>query len=377
MASFILKIGSLDLSAYVRAQDGDGLEPYDGDVVDFQFAVSPLTDGGHVSLESAGVAERIYPLFLNERSVASVRTLEQQITRELARAPERALLEWRPPGSSQSTFYDVEAGRFEPTYNLRRDEAGWLAGALRIWTGPYGETGTEALVATALGSGPMLTVSAPSLAGDIPALLSAAISTPSAVPTDGRIIGVSVLSSPSYVPEFRAASLTDRAAAATLRAESGAVASNYLAVPVGRAGASGVAAKVPLGGPTPYTGANRVLALARVDPNLGLPREIGVVALDVFGEAIGPTAIATTPDWALVDLGVLNIDPDLPGPTDLRLSLVAGGLATLGAGASTPFHVTDVFVLPEAETAFLADEVTQAAQDGSYYEADNWQGHSD
>lgn len=351
MPNFFFSAGDMELTEYVRVGPGEGLGPYDPDAIEPEFSRSPLRDGGVLANTKADLAEREYPLFLNDSSPSALRVLEQQLNRELGRAP-GILAQWRPPGSSQTTYLDIEAGRFEPDYSLRRDERGWMAGVLRLWTGPYGHTATERVIATGAGSGVLLQVAVPTIIqGDAPGLLDVRVTAGNTVPSQGRRVAFSVLPHPSYSADFPAASIGDRQTGATLVGLSGAHGSQYLGLPVSPTGASGIAAMVPLPIPSVYAGRNRVFMLAKSRLNSG----VNVRMFDPFGNALGPTAVATAlENWGLLDMGVLNI-PDGQVPTTYKLPIQAGGASGNTVVASPGLHLNAVFLLPEDSTVLVND----------------------
>lgn len=280
--------------------------------------------------------------------------MEQDLNRTLD--DPTAEVRWQDTGASEVTYLDKLAGRFEPDHNYRRGAHDWQNGMVRLWTEPYGHTGTERLVATGAGSGCLLEVAVPSiLQGDVAALLDVRITAGDTVPSAGRRVAFAVLPHPSYSADFPAASIGDRMGGAALTGASGADGSQYLGLPVSPTTASGIAAQVPLQIPTVYAGRNRVFALAR-------SAIVGGVAMrmfDPFGNPLGPTAVASAMDsWALLDMGVLTV-PSGPVPTTFKLPLVVGG-ASRGALppqvlASPGFHLNAVYLLPEDSTVLVND----------------------
>jgi hypothetical protein len=352
---FTFVVGSFDCSEFVRVNPGDGFTPYPEGVLEPIIAESPLAEGGRLALLDSHVAERRVPLYLNKADPTQLRALEQALNRELNKSSIR--VEWRSPVSTDSTYWDIEAGVFEADYSLRHDAQGWLAGVLRLWTQPYGHTATERVIATAAGTGPLLTVPIPTaLSGDAPGLLDVRVNAGSYVPSSGRVVALAVAAHPSHIAQFPAASIGDRMSGAALTGASGALGSQYLGLPVGPTGASGLAAKVELFTASAYQGPLRLFGLARSKLNDG----VALYLTDPFGNRIGPTALATVSEsWGLLDLGVYRM-PSPPGrPTQLKLPLIAGGLAGTayegGMVGSPGLHLGGVFALPEEQTVLVAD----------------------
>jgi hypothetical protein len=368
-AGFTLVAGNFDLSEYTRVNPGDGLDPYPEGTLEPVFSESPLRDGGKLALINKKVTERRFALFLNEPDPTVLRTLEQDLNRELERAP-GIQAEWRPPNSSDSTYWDVEAGVFEPDYNFRRDVRGWLGGMLKLWTGPYGHTATERIVATGAGTGLLLRVAIPSLGGDAPALARYRITAGSQVPTAGRVVALSLLPHPSYLAKIPAGSFTNAMAGASLTGASGAEGSQYLGLPISPS--QGIPTPVfdvllPIG--SVYIGANRIFAVGRSRVGIG-------AALRLFGQdgqPVGPTVVASAnADWQLLDLGILRVPTICP--TQPLMSLWAGRIGTPSGtpsdvifpafgGGSGMLHVNEFLVLPEDTTTVVVDTESQIAHD--------------
>lgn len=338
-----LKVGGFTVTEYLRGAPGDGMQPYDGDNVDPTFSDSPIYEGGKLSLMKVGVAERVFPLYLNEQSPAQLRELEQELNCELDRAP-NLKAEWTPPGSTDSTTWDVEAGRFEPDYSFRRDQHGWMAGVLRLWTGPYGHTATQRILATQSAPGVGMVVPIPTaLAGDVSAQPNISITVGTSPASDGRLIVAAVLPHPSYQAVWRAASISGGG----FTAASGAHASQFKFY-----SSLNSEAQITLSPASVYQGqGHRVLAVARGDKLLSL-----------YGpnrERIGIPGIASvlqrSRDWGVVDLGVIRL-PEGP-VSDYTITLRADGA---GAG-DTPLwnegtlDMTAICVVPEETSIALVD----------------------
>lgn len=344
-ANFILRVGDLDLSEFVRVTAGDGLDPFSPAFSTRTFAHSPLSAGGDLALTDADVKEMVWPLYLNAPSKDELTALTGQLDRQLARMP--TLVEWRDAAASQSTFFDLASGQFDPEFDFRRAEQGWLGGMLHLWVQPYGHTNQWRLVASAAGSGMLLRAPVPSpLAGDVDAVCQVAITAPEWAAPAGRFVAFSVLAHPSYSPELHAAQFTDRVAGAALVGASGAVASQYLSVP---SLAADIACKAPLAIPSVYSGDQRVLAVART-PSSAASTPAMLRLLDAYSQPAGPTAPAAEgAGWGLVDLGVVRVPSALARPTSVKLAVQAGGAAV---------HISELVILPERSTVFVSDDAS-------------------
>lgn len=306
------------------------------------------------SLDAYWTGERSNSYSVTRYGKQGLQDMRARLSNELRKADGGAGLRmrFRDEGASQVTWFDVVDGQLDPGYHYFRSLHNWSDEMLRLRLQPFGHTATERVIATGQASGVIVDVAVPtSLQGDVPAVLDARITAGDAVPSVGRRVALSVIGHPSYSPQFAAASIGDRQAGATLVGQAGAAGSQYLALPVSPTGASGVAAMVPMPIPTVYAGRNRVFALARSRLNGGVALRI----FDPFGNAIGPTALATAQEnWGLLDMGVLSV-PHGQVPTSFKLPLVAGGASGNTVAASPGLHLNALFVLPEDQTVLVND----------------------
>lgn len=367
-ATFIFKLGTLDLSQYIRVNPDDHMDPYGAPWLTPAFTETPFADGQPLISTTVGNRESMWPMFLSEPSKDLLHALIQSINVAAGQKP--LVAEWRDDSASKSTFMDITFLRFEPDFNFRRSVAGFAAGVLHVWSSGYSHTGTTRVGATAAGTGVFLNVPMPSIAGDAPALLDTTISGGAVVPTLGRIVGLAAIPHPSYAALIPAASLLSPQAGATLRGASGMQGSQCLALPVSATGgASGIACKVPLGNPTIMGGDNRILTVVKS----GISGGIGITALDPYGNAMGPTAVASNSNGlALVDLGVCRL-PTVGFPTRPEISIVAGALWASGAAGpailgSPGLSINEVICLPDKSLTL----VLESGQVGSVMSADGF-----
>lgn len=355
-ATFTLKLGTLDLSSYVRVNPDDAMDPYGQPWVEPTFTETPFSDGQPLISTTVHNREQQWPMFLRDPTLLKdqLHALIRSINNAAAQRP--LLLQWKDDGASQTTWFDVAFVRFEPNFNFRRSQKGYAAGVLHVWTSGYGHTGTTRITATAAGTGVFLSVPIASVAGDAPALMVTSITDGGVVPSLGRIVAVAPISNPSYTPQILAASLTDLQPGASLVGASGADASQYLALPVSpTGGASGVACKVPLPNPTIAGGDNRILAVVKS----GIDAGVGITALDPYGNLLGATAVASmSQSWGLVDLGVCRL-PTVGYPTLPKLSILAGALwASGGIGPNilaspAGLAINEILCLPDKNLCLL------------------------
>jgi hypothetical protein len=354
-ATFIFKLGGQDLSAYLRVNPDDNMDPMGAPFIEPAFTETPFSDGQPLISTTVGNREQTWPLFLvgATRVKDELHALIQLINNAAAVRP--LLLEWRDDGASASTFYDVQFVRFEPDYNFRRSQRGYGAGSLHVWTSGYGHTGTTRVTATAAGTGIFLSVPIASLAGDAPALLDTTIRSGAVLPSLGRIVAIAPITNPSYTPRIPAASLTNAQPGATLIGASGADGSQYLALPVSpTGGASGIACLVPLPNPTIAGGDNRILAVVKY----GIDAGVAINAIDPYGNAMGATAVASmSQGWGLVDLGVCRL-PTTGFPTLPQIQIQAGAIYNPGdqpliLASPAGLALNEIICLPDKNLTLL------------------------
>lgn len=356
--TFVFKLGTLDLSSYMRVNPDDPspMDPYSPHFVEPAFAETPYADSQVLISTTVQNRETLWPLFLSDATHLkdALHALIALINNTVAQKP--LTLEWRDDGASASTFFDVVFARFEPSYNFRRSQRGYAAGILHAYVAGYGHTGTTRIAATAAGTGIFLSVPIPSVAGDAPALIDTTITDGGVVPSLGRIVAVAPITNPSYTPRIGAASLTDLQTGATVVGASGADGSQYLALPVSpTGGASGIACKVPLPNPTIAGGDNRILAVVQS----GIDAGVGMYALDPYGNAMGGTAVASTSQaYSIIDLGVCRL-PTVGFPTQPKIAIYAGGIWASGAAgpailaSPAALRINEIFCLPDKNLTLL------------------------
>lgn len=332
--NFTLKIGSVDLSPYIRIGDGNqGFDPYDGDgFVDPQFGVSPFADGQPLISSDVQNRQMSWPLNLSSYSKDDVHRVVRSITNEIATNPQLRV-EWRDAGATDSTFYDVAFARFDPEFNYRRSEQNWAMGTLRIWCAPpFGHTGTTRVVATAAASGAGVYAALPTVInGDAPALLEALVRVGTPVHNHGRIIGVAALPHPSYQVDTPAASMVMRTSVGTnMGGASGAQGSQVIAFPFSAGASQAKSFSMPLFIPSVYAGKrHRVMGI--VDP---FDRTGGVLkAYAPDGTPLSATVLATSwgdfqAQWALVDFGVWSAPSQLPASAALQFDWMGLGFGS-------------------------------------------------
>jgi hypothetical protein len=342
----VLKAGAVDLSPYVRVAHEDGLDPANPEYAEPQFAGAPAFAEGQ-SFVGDAVSNRLmtFPLILKATSTDALYALVREINSELICGK---IIEYRSGGASNSTFFDLETGRLEPQFQFWLDQAARVRATLHLWVRPRGHTGTTRLIASLpAGSAAALQFPATGVIGDEAALANLEVRVGSAVASAGRVIAYGVHPHPSFNGLHVATSGLAQTGA-TVRGASGAVGSQYTAIPVSPTMASGISYTAFLDPPSAHIGRHRVLALGRS----GLNVPIALYGEDRYGAALGPTALATQTDvnrWQVLDLGEIQV-PDRrsgqePVPTQL-INIRAGGASGAIINASPAFHLKRLIFLP-------------------------------
>ena len=338
------KLGSLDLSSYIRLAPGDGYQPGGGGGwLEPGFQDSPLSEGQTLAGVSANNRELAIPLYLKAASKDALFNLVESINNQLQIA--NTQVEWKDDQATNSTFYTLQFGRLEDDFNFRRAQHNILAAVCRLFVAPYGSTGTNRIVATATATAPIGIVSVPSaLDGDAPAQLTVTARMGSTVPYGGRAVALSAIAHPSYAANFSAASLTG----GTLSGEPYAPASQVRTFYSGDGFTGRDTLGIPLPIPSVYAGYNRVYGLVR-DRYAATLDGAQLTTFDPDENVCGPTAVASGNgrDWQLLELGAFSIASNYAGPSSYVLQVRIGNLYDI--------QIANVMVLPDKTTVYALD----------------------
>lgn len=337
-----LKLGSLDLSQYIRLAPGDGYSPAGGGVwLEPGFQDSPLSEGQTLAGISAANKELAVPLYLKADTKGALHNLIEQINNAL-QAP-GTQVEWRDDQASDSTYYTLQFGRLEDDFNYRRAQHNVLGALLRLYVAPYGSTGTSRVIATAAASAPVALVLIPSaIDGDAPAQLGVNVTAGNSQPYGGRMVAISAIPHPSYAVDFPAASMTGGALNGEPYAPGSQVRSVFATV-----GRDSLSVTLPI--PSVYGGLNRVFAVFRSAPLYSDATQPALSLTNIAGDAAGPTVIASGNgrDWQLADLGAFRVASQYAGPSQYTLKLRVGEQYDLS--------VARVVILPDDKTSYAID----------------------
>lgn len=356
MANFTLKLGTVDLSQYIRVAPGDGLDPYGEAWEEPVFSQSAAADGQPFIGIDTKNREMTWPLYLKGVDKDTLAALRQQIVQQVRYGPRPLRVEWKDQGSTNSTFYDVGFARLDEKFNYRLGAHNYADAALKVWLQPpWGHTATERVMATAAGASGALYGPIASFGGDMDAqvdfIIGAATRLPAlGVPTNALFTVLSITPS-GWLPYFPAPSLTF-GAGATLTTVGGFA----LAQSVRMMHASGLA--------TPFVectipGSGSALFNARV---MALVRSIstGPIGLQMNGPIDGsPPLVKLASTIAsqvrLIDLGVI------PRMTGANLDILMAAPSWASSVATQVLDVAAVFVLPETRTRVVVDNPNTSA----------------
>lgn len=351
-----LKIDTFDLSSFVRLQPGDGYDP-GANPVDPVFLDATGGEGQPLIGFNQPNKPLVWPLHVTPTKTADADTKDglHSLVRQINLACRDAkVIEWRDDGATESTFWDVMACKFEPDHSFWKARRLWLSGTLKAWTRPYGHTGTTRILGTAGGTALSVSVPATSVIGDAAAEVDVRLQVGSALPGDGRIVGVSVVPS-GYVHSWSPASMVLRNAFATVFT----AATNSQASLVLRQAPVGTVVKdypvdsfaVYLTPASSYEGRNRVIGVVSSPSGYTTATQAGIQAYDRYNRALSPARMASVQDvdgYGAVDLGVMTVDD----------STATAIIQVKSSDASTIF--SRLLILPEDWSTVIVDTPRRA-----------------
>lgn len=347
MAAPKLIVNGLDLSGYLDVQHESGMDPAAPGFLVPQFSGNPaLRDGRRHVVDTADNREGVFPLILDAASRAELHKLISDIEAVLVR---NASVEFASDSSGTSSFLTLEGGHLDVKYEYFLTGVALTTRAvLHLSTRPFAHTGSTRLIASApQGSAAVVAFPATGILGDAYAQANLEVRVGSAVASAGRVVMFGVHAHPSH-RAYRPATSGRAQTGATVRGASGAIGSQYTAIPVSPTGASGVAYQEFLDPPDAHVGRHRVIAFGRSGLNVPMP----IYAMDRFGAILGATAIVTQTDvnkWQMVDLGEVHVPARATGqesvPTQY-VNLVTGGASGAAINASPAFHLNGLLFLP-------------------------------
>lgn len=343
--------GNINLTEYVAAQAGEGLDPAGAAFTTKILAHSILKPGSTLALEDLKEKLQTFPLKLNAENKTKLDELVETIN--IIVNTYGCQVEWRDEGATESTYWNLISGQFDAEYDKFRGEKNWLYGKLRLFVQPLGyvsKKGPRALHA-AIGGGASTIVpgTAPLvifkgseiLRGDAPALLQVQILSEST--KHEQVAAVSILPSLEFVPLISGVSGAAPFTPTYI---------NESEIPTGTAArfinTSGEKFKFTSSKESKYSyvGENRILVAARTPAS-----STAIPIKSLFKGQYGPVAsVFPTTAWRLYDLGTINTASSyLYAGEEYNLAIylesVAGGSRAIDIGA--------LIQLPDRSTSWL------------------------
>lgn len=372
MAAPRLKVGGFDFSAYLRTQP-DESPPVDAAGAAYfrpQFAGAPaLGEGSSWVGDAVDNRTMTFPLYFTGENRAAIQKLIQEADAALVKG---AQVEFAvDPDVDSSSFFDLERGVLAAEFNVYHLINAVAGAVLTLTVRPYAHTATHRLIASVpAATSAVVKFGATGILGDAYALANLEVRVGSAVASAGRVIAWGAHPHPSHNP-YRAATSGLAQTGATVRGASGAIGSQYTAIPVSPTGASGIAYTAYLDPPEAHVGRHRVIAVGRSALTVGIP----LWAEDRFGAVLGATAIASQTDvnkWQVIDLGEVQVPARASGqeavPTQF-VNIRGGGASGAGINASPGLHLNGLMFLP---LDYSAGIMRTAAAGGGFYSLDSF-----
>lgn len=349
MATPRLKVGGFDFSAFLRTQpdESPAADPAGSAYFRPQFSGAPaLGDGSSWVGDAVDNRTMVFPLYFSANNRAEIQAQIREADLALVKG---AQVEFAiDPDVDPSSFFDLERGTVAEDFNFYHLINGIAGAVLTLTVRPYANTGTHRLIASIpAATSAVVKFAASGILGDAYSLANFEVRVGSAVASAGRVVAWGVHPHPSH-NAYRAATSGLAQPGATVRGASGAIGSQYTAIPISPTGASGVAYQAFLDPPSAHVGRHRVIAIGRSGLSIGIP----LWAEDRFGVVLGATAVATQTDvnkWQVIDLGEVNVPARASGQDTVPTQFVnirGGGASNAGITASPAFHLNGIMFLP-------------------------------
>lgn len=352
MAAPRLKVGGLDLSEFLRTQpdESPAADPAGAGYYRPQFSGAPALGEGQI-FTGVAVDNRtmVFPLYIAGPSLSTRAAIKLKIEEINEALVKGAQVEFCvDPSVEPSSFFDLESGTFQSEFNFYHLINMVAGGVLTLTVRPYANTATHRLIASIpAATSAVAMFPATGIIGDAYGLANLEVRVGSQVASAGRVIAWGVHPNASH-RAYQAATSGLAQTGATVRGASGAIGSQYTAIPVSPTGASGIAYTAYLEPVAAHVGRHRVIAIGRS----GLTVPIPLYAEDRFGAVLGATALASQTDvnkFQLIDLGEVNVPARASGqeavPTQY-VNIRGGGAEGAGINASPAFHLNGILFLP-------------------------------
>lgn len=347
-----LKVGGLDLSEFLRTQpdESPAADPAGSGYFRPQFSGAPALGEGQ-SFSGVAVDNRtmVFPLYIAGPALTTRALIKSKIEEINEVLVKGAQVEFCiDPSVESSSYFDLEGGTLQEEFNFYH-LINMVSGAvLTLTVRPYANTATQRLIASIpAATSAVVEFAATGIIGDAYGLANLEVRVGSQVASAGRVIAWGVHPSASHNP-YQAATSGLAQPGATVRGASGAIGSQYTAIPVSPTGASGIAYTAYLEPVAAHVGRHRVIAIGRSALTVPIP----LYAEDRFGAILGATAIASQTDvnkWQVIDLGEVNVPARASGqeavPTQY-VNIRGGGAEGAGINATPGFHLNGLLFLP-------------------------------
>lgn len=358
MAAPHLQINQTDLSVFMRVAHEDGLDPADSDYSEPQFSGSPaFSEGAGYVGDAVGNREMVFPLFLSAESEADLHQLIRDINSELTRG---ASVEYASSADGEVTYFDLERGRLEVEYRYWISRAVRTRAMLRLWTKPYGHTGTTRVAATLAATHSIGQVSIGPIAGDVHAQANLKVAMATLAGEDlYRVIGAFGLRYPvasGYSPALDSGGLASTMlTTASVFGASGRTASQYVGVALSTTHLQNSKTFMSLPLRIQDAGRYRLLGLmtATVTVPSGAATAPKLTAAKDGGDLIGSVDLSSDDvisRYGWVDFGEYTVTPSLVNQT-VVISYV--GHPSAAAGATYPIRFDHLLSLPVDQSAGL------------------------
>jgi hypothetical protein len=347
-----LKVGGIDLSEYLRTQpdESPATDPAGSAYYRPQFSGAPALGEGQTWVGNA-VDNRtmVFPLYFSEPSLktrAAIKAKIEEVNEILVRGTQVEFC--ADPAVESSSFFDLEGGTLQEEFNFYHLFNMVVGAVLTLTVRPYANTATHRLIASIpAATSAVLMFPATGITGDTYGLANLEVRVGSQVASAGRVIAWGVHPNASH-RAYQAATSGLAQTGATVRGASGAIGSQYTAIPVSPTGASGISYTAYLEPVAAHVGRHRVIAIGRSALNVSIP----LYAEDRFGAILGATALASQTDvtkWQIIDLGEVQVPARATGqeaiPTQY-VNIYGGGASGGLINASPALHLNGIMFLP-------------------------------
>jgi hypothetical protein len=139
-----LIVNNLNIGSFTRLQPDEGFDPVDVEFDQPQFGGAPaLAEGGVFVADTTRNKAWSVPVWIRTPTIQdpnNANDLVRQVNAQFYAG--KGNVDFKPEGASQSTFFDLEAGRLDLQWSAFHHRKGYVKGEVKLWTRPFGHTGT-------------------------------------------------------------------------------------------------------------------------------------------------------------------------------------------------------------------------------------------